>query len=116
MAPRTMKKGPMEVSFSEMSHAVEVVPTLAPRTTPRLERNVRIPALTSVTVSATTALLDCTIAVAIAPSNTPRMGPRVRRPIQVFRVSPPTAWISRLKDCSPYRNRTIADSAVRRNS
>jgi len=58
MAPSTMKKGPMAVNLSEMSHAVDVVPTLAPRTTPKLERNVRIPASTSAMVRATTALLD----------------------------------------------------------
>ena len=38
MAPSTMKKGPMAINLSEMSHAVDVVPTLAPRTTPKLER------------------------------------------------------------------------------
>ena len=48
----------MAVNLSEMSHAVDVVPTLAPRTTPKLERNVRIAASTSAMVRATTALLD----------------------------------------------------------
>ena len=57
MAPSTMKKGPMAVNLSEMSHAVDVVPTLAPRTTPK-SSDVRIPASTSAMVRATTALLD----------------------------------------------------------
>jgi hypothetical protein len=103
----------MSVSLIETNHAVEVVPTLAPRTTPRLDWNVRIPESTREMASATTALLDWTIAVASAPSNTPRTGLRVRRPSQFLRVSPPTAWISRVKACSPYRNRTIADITAR---
>ena len=43
MVPRTMKKGPMSVSLRETSHAVDVVPMLAPSMTPRLERKVSIP-------------------------------------------------------------------------
>jgi len=54
------------------------------------------------------------MAVADAPSNTPRIGLRTRWPSRAFRVSPPTAWISPLKPCSPNRKRTIADNAVRR--
>jgi len=53
-----MKNGPMDVSFRETSHAVEVVPTFAPSRTPRLERNEMLPASTSATVSDVTALLD----------------------------------------------------------
>lgn len=101
IVPRTMNRGPMSVSRIEMSHAVEVVPMLAPRTTPRLDRNVRMAESTSEMASATTALLDWTMAVAIAPSRMPRTGSRVRRPSLFFSVSPPTAWISRVKACSP---------------
>jgi hypothetical protein len=81
----------MSVSRIETSHAVEVVPMLAPSTTPRLDRNVRIPESTREMARATIAPLDWTITVAIAPSSVPRTGSRVRRPSLSFSVSPPTA-------------------------
>jgi hypothetical protein len=45
---------PVQGSAARASHAVAVVPTLAPSRTPRLARNVRAPASTSVTASAVT--------------------------------------------------------------
>jgi hypothetical protein len=104
----------MSVNLIETNHAVDVVPTLAPSTMPRLEKNVRIPESTREMARATTALLDWTIAVATAPSSTPRTELLVSRPSHFFSVSPPTAWISRVKACSPYRNRTIAENAAKR--
>ena len=101
MVPRTMKKGPMSVSLMETSHTVDVVPMLAPRMTPRRERKVSIPESTREIASASTSLLDWTIAVAAGPSNAPRSGLLARRPSQFFKVSPPTARISRVKACSP---------------
>jgi hypothetical protein len=53
-----MKNGPNDVSLSETSHAVDVVPILAPSKTPKLDRNDIVPASTSATVSDVIALLD----------------------------------------------------------
>jgi len=58
MVPNTMKNGPMDVSFSDTSHAVDVVPTFAPSRIPRLDLKEIAPPSTSPTVSDVTALLD----------------------------------------------------------
>ena len=112
--PKTMKNSPIDVSLSETNHAVDVVPTFAPSKTPRLERNDMDPVSTNATVSVVTALLDWTIAEATAPNRTPRQRLSVSLPSHLFRVAPPTLWISWLKPSKPYRKSTIAETLARK--
>jgi hypothetical protein len=57
--------------IAETIHAVDVVPTLAPRMRPSDSLNVSNPALTNPTVTRVVALDDCTVAVTAAPVSRP---------------------------------------------
>ena len=101
----------MPVSLNETSQAVAVVPTLDPSTTARLAPKEMTPASTRAVVSAVTALLDCTTAVASAPAAKPshRWPSRARA---TTGVRPTDGLQLAAEPVESVRNRTTAEIAA----